>query len=349
MSTVEPTTPTTQEVESGGHLFLTIFAVIFALLAVLITVILNRLGPFIKYIVEKYGSKYIKTKITVESIDISLRQGTVEIRNIEVANPEGFSKSNIAKLDSLSVKFSPRVWKKPFTIHSVIVKGTNVTYEVNMSGTNVNALLAAMSPPKEAEKVKESEKAIENEKIAENDEKETPETEKTQIEEEKKDGEKPEAVPAFVIELVDITGTTVTLGMGGAVKIPIPIVPIQMKNVGASKVSSLIYDIVARICEAVISAATSSVSNVASATYNMAASAVSSTWNWFTGASSSSQKNDVNGEVPMNLANDVNDEVPMNPANDINDEVPMNLTSDVNDEVPMNLANDVSDEVPIQE
>ena len=361
--TIETATAPTgevQEVQSGGHLILTIVALFFSLLAIAIVVIINRLGPFIKYIVEKYGSKYIKTKITVKSIEISLRNGTIEIRGIEVANPEGFSDSNIAQLDSISVKFSPRVWKKPFTIHSVIVKGTQVTYEVNLSGTNVNALLASMSSSSSSSSKDTKDQPKDQPKPTEDDEVPmTPEEAEKEAKKEKAQmgsenvqnakegssgGDKPcsdnvQSGPAFVIELVDITSTCVNFGMGSVAKIPIPIIPIQMKNVGASSVSSLIYDIVAKVCEAVVSATANTASAAASAAYSATTSAISSVWGWATGSSSSSSSAPAEGsndeetpiepidEVPMNTAED---EVPMGV-----DEVPMGV--DDNGEVPMNI------------
>lgn len=334
-----------QEAQSGGHLLLTIVAIFFSLLAIAITVIINRLGPFIKYIVEKYGSKYVKTKITVQSIEISLRNGTIEIRGIEVANPEGFSDSNIAQLDSISVKFSPRVWKKPFTVHSVIVKGTQVLYEVNLSGTNVNALLAGMSPkeqqPKAEPKAAEPEaKASESDEVPVKPEEEPEKPQQQQVGSEnvqnaKEGGEKAASEnvqPAFVIELVDITSTCVNFGMGSVAKIPIPIIPIQMKNVGASSVSSLIYDIVAKVCEAVVSATANTASAVASAAYTATANTISSVWGWATGSSSSSSSSSSSAAAPAN-----DEETPIEPSSEVplgaDDEVPLGA----NDEVPMNI------------
>ena len=226
--------------------FLAILGIIIALIVVAISVIIYNLGPFIKYVVEKYGSSYLKTKITVESIYISLLNGVVELRGLKVANPKGFSDSNIAELKSLSVSFSPKVWAKPFTINAVIVKGVSVLYEVTMSGTNVAALLASIAPPQDPNTKKETdaekqatpdtekhaeEKPVEPTEVTEDANKVTANAAEGSADKKVAEGEEEKKEPVFIIKLVDITETFVSFGVGSVMKVPIPLVPIRMTNV----------------------------------------------------------------------------------------------------------------------
>ena len=350
---------------AGGCIWLTVLKVVLALLVIAIIAILNALGPFLKYIIEKYGSKYLKTKITVKSIAISLTKGIVEVKGVEVANPTGFSDSNIAQLGSLSVRFSPRVWKKPFIVHSVIVTGTNVTYEVNLSGTNVGALLSAITPPappkeeqKQAEKPAEKPlKEEEPEKSISTEEKSAAETTTTTTTTAAAAAEEEEAPkPVFLIELVEITDTWVSFGAGSTVKVPIPLIPIKMTNVGASTVSSLIYDIVAKVCESIFAATGNMATAAVSATCAVVADTASYLWNWATGSSASTaaaaaaeKEEDDEKKKKGEEVMDTNDgEVPMDEAAVNETPLPDEEVMNANDaEVPMGEA--AVNETPIEE
>jgi uncharacterized protein involved in outer membrane biogenesis len=102
----------------------------------------NSIDPIVKSAIEKYGSEIAGTKVTVGSVDISLKSGRGTIRNVEVRNPEGFSSGSVFKLAEITVDIDvSSLNKDPVVIDEVRIVAPEVHVEVAANGrTNVGVL-----------------------------------------------------------------------------------------------------------------------------------------------------------------------------------------------------------------
>jgi hypothetical protein len=63
----------------------------------------NSIDTIVKAAIEKYGSEITGTKVSVGSVDISLKTGRGTIRDVEVHNPKGFSSGVVFRLGEITV------------------------------------------------------------------------------------------------------------------------------------------------------------------------------------------------------------------------------------------------------
>jgi len=90
-------------------------------------------GDFIKAQIEKQGSKYLGTQVTVFNVDLALREGRLTINDIDVENPEGFSDEDAFSLDSITLDLG-NVTSEPYTIQTLNVDAPEILYEFDANG-----------------------------------------------------------------------------------------------------------------------------------------------------------------------------------------------------------------------
>ena len=106
--------------------------------------------------IEHFGSKAMKTDVSLEKIDLSILDGSISLQNLEISSPEGFS-SKAFRLDNVFVDLDIKsVFKEVIVIDSILVQSPKITLE--KQGRNLNALLKGMEPKKEIKETKETSK-----------------------------------------------------------------------------------------------------------------------------------------------------------------------------------------------
>jgi len=102
----------------------------------------NSIDPIVKSAIEKYGSEITGTKVSVGSVDISLKSGLGTIRDVEVHNPKGFSSAAVFRLAEITVDLDVGSLKKdPIVVDEVIVLAPEVHVEVAANGqTNIGVV-----------------------------------------------------------------------------------------------------------------------------------------------------------------------------------------------------------------
>lgn len=91
--------------------------------------------------VESYGSRILKSDVSVESISISLFSGSLEVENLKVANPEGFSKNDAFSLGKIEVILDRgSLLSDTIIIEEIDIIQPMVTYEAGTRGININTL-----------------------------------------------------------------------------------------------------------------------------------------------------------------------------------------------------------------
>ena len=116
------------------------------LLIVAIVVVYYYLGTIVKEGINRYVPPITGTSASVEHVDLSLLKGKIEIRNLKIGNPKGFSSNDIFSLGSVQVLFEPKtVLDDKIIIKSVVISGTQVSAEMKnlySLDSNVSALQA---------------------------------------------------------------------------------------------------------------------------------------------------------------------------------------------------------------
>ncbi|MCS5595621.1 MAG: hypothetical protein NZ828_00045 [Alphaproteobacteria bacterium] len=119
-----------------------------------------NMGSIAKTIAEKVGSDTLGVKVSISSIDISLKNKSVLVSGLSVANPKSFKKPHAMKVGSIHIAMDS-FSKELLTFNDVSVKGSELFLEVTPKGTNLSAIKKNIDQNKKAptEPKEESSKA----------------------------------------------------------------------------------------------------------------------------------------------------------------------------------------------
>jgi len=117
--------------------------VVFALICVLLLFALSGfVGKGIAAGVERYGPKVTQTDIALGRMDLSLLNGSGELGDLRVGNPDSFSQGSAIKVDRLRLDLRPTsLLSDKIVIQEVLVDKPEITYEVGLGGSNLGQIL----------------------------------------------------------------------------------------------------------------------------------------------------------------------------------------------------------------
>jgi hypothetical protein len=100
------------------------------------------LNSIIRAGVEKVGPQITGTEVRLEEVDISPFSGRGTLKGIFVGNPAGFKSPSIFELGEVTVDIEPgSVFSDTVVIKEIVVIAPKITFEGNLSGSNVGKLL----------------------------------------------------------------------------------------------------------------------------------------------------------------------------------------------------------------
>lgn len=124
-----------------GGLIALIVAVI---IAALIYLSLN-LNTVVKRGVEEAGPKLTQTGVTLDKVDISLREGRASLFGFAVANPPSFKSKNVFEFSEFTLQIDPAsVSEDVIVIKNIVVSGISVTAEQQGTTTNLQEIKRAV-------------------------------------------------------------------------------------------------------------------------------------------------------------------------------------------------------------
>ncbi len=123
---------------------------IIAVIAVLIVItalflyLYNNLDSIVKNGIERFGTDVCGTKVSVGAVDISLKSGRGTIRDLRVANPDGFSHDPAVALGDATVVLDiGSINRDPIVITEIRVRAPVVSAEADEKlGTNISTIRA---------------------------------------------------------------------------------------------------------------------------------------------------------------------------------------------------------------
>ncbi len=154
--------------------------IVTALAILLLCVFLFWLGPTVKLVAEKVGSKALGAPLTINELSINPRNGTLHLSDFKIANQEAFGRSYVVSLSSLDIAMDMgSIFSQTVVVHRVELNSPYFTYEQSSATDNLTEFLlniqefvgydpSAPPPPpdpkKLAKKQKKKEKKAQNKK-----------------------------------------------------------------------------------------------------------------------------------------------------------------------------------------
>jgi len=116
-------------------------ALLFAI-AGLFVYLYNSIDSIVKNGIERYGTDVCGTKVSVGSVDISLKSGRGTVRDLHVANPEGFPHGAAVKFDEVTIDVDvSSINRDPIVIQQIRIIAPEVNAVVNEKlATNIGAI-----------------------------------------------------------------------------------------------------------------------------------------------------------------------------------------------------------------
>lgn len=144
------------------------------LVLLVIFTVLFWLGPTVKLVAEKIGTKALGTPLTIDMLSINPRKGTIHLSDFSIANPDTFGKSNAVSLVSMDVAIDiGSIFSQTIMVHQVTLNSPHFIYEQSSASDNINEFIlnihtfagfdpdAPPEPPTQKELEKKRKKAAE--------------------------------------------------------------------------------------------------------------------------------------------------------------------------------------------
>ena len=133
-----------------------------AVVAVVLVGLFIFLDSAIKAAIEKGAPTVIGCKATVEKVSVKPFSGSVRVRNLRIASPEGYEEPELFAIEEFRVKLDVgSLFKKdtePIVIHEVVILKPLVAYEVVKGKTNFETILARFPKDDAPDKPKDGKK-----------------------------------------------------------------------------------------------------------------------------------------------------------------------------------------------
>jgi hypothetical protein len=90
-------------------------------------------GDFIKAQIEKQGSLYLGTPVSVANVELAVTEGRLSISELNIANPAGFRDANAFSLHAVTLDIGDLL-NEPYVVETVSINAPEVLYELDANG-----------------------------------------------------------------------------------------------------------------------------------------------------------------------------------------------------------------------
>ena len=136
-----------------------------SILFVLLCLVAYFFGAFlvnqgIRVGIEAWGTQMAQTKISVDSVNVSLLSGKGTLHNLKVTNPSNFEQEHILTLDLVDLDIqTSSLLANTIIINKIYIQSPTINYEKNRAGTNLEVLQKNIKTSKNSNKSEEFERA----------------------------------------------------------------------------------------------------------------------------------------------------------------------------------------------
>jgi len=93
--------------------------------------------------ITKYAPKITGTEVTVSAVDVAWFSGRAQLKDLVIGNPDGFRAPTAVEIPDATVAVQARsVLRKKLVIHSIEIERPFITYERQLSGSNLTDIQA---------------------------------------------------------------------------------------------------------------------------------------------------------------------------------------------------------------
>lgn len=118
-------------------------AVVVVVIAVGLFVLFSNLEGLIKTAIEENGSEVTQSEVKLTAVELDITSGAGALKGLAVGNPTGFKQPNAFELGAVSLKVDMgKSDDKLIVINEIVIDRPTVTYELNDTTNNVDALQA---------------------------------------------------------------------------------------------------------------------------------------------------------------------------------------------------------------
>lgn len=124
---------------------------------------MTHLGSIAERVIEHAGSKALGVTVSIDNMQVSLKDRKAVVKGLSIANPKGFDEPMALSVESISVDLG-NLSKGLVNLEEIEILGADVNMEVRQEGTNFQAIQEGMMKPAE---VKEEAAAGDSDEVAE--------------------------------------------------------------------------------------------------------------------------------------------------------------------------------------
>jgi len=119
-----------------------IFAGLLVLIVVACGIVFYQLNSLVREAVLQIGPRITGTTVELDTVDISVFDGSASIAGLAIGNPEGFQQTHIFLLESVQVDIDlPTILEDVIVINRIFIQSPEIFYEGSNSQDNFRALL----------------------------------------------------------------------------------------------------------------------------------------------------------------------------------------------------------------
>jgi len=108
--------------------------------------LLGNLGGLIRRVVENVGSDATQTPVTLAEVNLSLSDGSGELRDLVVGNPAQFKTEYAMALGLIRVQIDTATLQSdPIVIKEIVIEAPQIIFEVGTGGSNIGAIQEAVA------------------------------------------------------------------------------------------------------------------------------------------------------------------------------------------------------------
>lgn len=145
---------------------LRIVGVSLAVLVVVLSLVLWRIGSIIESSINTAIPIVLGVPASVESVDVSVLRGKVDIKDLEIGNPEGYDSPYMFHMDLLKLDIAMRdLFKKQVHINKIHIIGPHVWYHQKLTSNNISDFLKQLPGGDKEDKPKKDKKGKDSEPI----------------------------------------------------------------------------------------------------------------------------------------------------------------------------------------
>ncbi len=108
---------------------------------VAVAVLYSSLNDIVKKGIETVGSDVLGVQVTVNKVDISIKEGSAEIVGLKIKNPSGYKKDNAFSLGKIRLAIEPSsITTDIIRIKDITIASPEINYELANGKTNISVI-----------------------------------------------------------------------------------------------------------------------------------------------------------------------------------------------------------------